>query len=120
MKNRFRGFLPVVVDVETGGFQAKKDAILEIAAVTLAMDADGMLQTDEHCFHSIIPFAGGNVEDSALEFTGIDPYDPSREAVPEEQAFHDIFKIVRKAVKTQGCTRAILVGHNAHFDHGFV
>ncbi len=120
MKNRFRGFLPVVVDVETGGFHARKDAILEIAAVTLRMDAEGVLQIDEHCFHSIIPFAGSNIEASALEFTGIDPNDPARQAIPEKEAFRDVFKLVRKAVKTQGCTRAILVGHNAHFDHGFV
>ncbi|HAV68246.1 MAG TPA: ribonuclease T, partial [Alcanivorax sp.] len=36
---RFRGFLPVVVDVETGGFDARNDALLEIAAVLLDMDA---------------------------------------------------------------------------------
>ena len=33
--NRFRGYLPVVIDVETGGFNAKKDALLEIAAVLI-------------------------------------------------------------------------------------
>jgi len=120
MKNRFRGFLPIVVDVETGGFQAAGDAILEIAAVTLTMDGDGLLRIDEQRCHQIIPFAGGNIEVSALEFTGIDPYDPGRKAIPEEEAFRDVFKLVRRAVKAQGCTRAILVGHNAHFDQGFV
>ncbi|MED5420384.1 MAG: hypothetical protein VYD01_02905, partial [Pseudomonadota bacterium] len=35
MSDRFRGFLPVVVDVETGGFNCKTDALLEIAAVFL-------------------------------------------------------------------------------------
>ena len=124
MKNRFRGFLPVVVDVETGGFQAAGDAILEIAAVTLTMDGngdgDGPLRIDQRRWHQIIPFAGGNIEASALEFTGIDPYDPGRKAIPEEEAFRDVFKLVRKAVKAQGCTRAILVGHNAHFDQSFV
>ena len=124
MKNRFRGFLPVVVDVETGGFQAAGDAILEIAAVTLTMEGNGNgggpLRIDERRCHQIIPFAGGNIEASALEFTGIDPYDPGRQAIPEEEAFRDVFKLVRQAVKAQGCTRAILVGHNAHFDQGFV
>ena len=35
MARRFRGFMPVVVDVETGGFDHKKDALLELAAVLL-------------------------------------------------------------------------------------
>ena len=33
--DRFRGFYPVVIDVETAGFNAKTDALLEIAAITL-------------------------------------------------------------------------------------
>ena len=39
MRDRFRGFLPVVVDVETGGFIAATDALLEIAAVMIEIDA---------------------------------------------------------------------------------
>ncbi len=120
MKSRFRGYLPVVVDVETGGFNAATDAILEVAAVTLAMDGDGLLRVDGRCFHRVAPFEGGKVHQSALEFTGIDPDDPARNAISEQEAFRDLFKLVRKAVKSQDCTRAILVGHNAHFDHGFV
>lgn len=120
MKDRFRGFLPVVVDVETGGFNAATDAILEVAAVTLTLDSDGLLRMDERRFHRIIPFEGSRVEQAALEFTGIDPSDSAREAISEKEAFRDVFKLVRNAVKTHNCTRAILVGHNAHFDHGFV
>ncbi len=120
LKKRFREFLPVVVDVETGGFKAETDAILEIAAVTLAMDADGALRIDESRARDIIPFEGGNIDPAALSFTGIDLDDPAREAMPEGEAFRDIFGLVRKAVKTNGCKRAILVGHNAHFDQGFV
>ena len=33
VSNRFRGFLPVVVDVETAGFNSETDALLEIAAI---------------------------------------------------------------------------------------
>lgn len=120
LKKRFRGFLPVVVDVETGGFKAATDAILEIAAVTLTMDRDGVLRADQRCFHRTIPFDGANIDPAALEFTGIDPADPTREAIAEREAFRDVFKLVRKAIKTHDCTRAVLVGHNAHFDHGFV
>lgn len=120
LKQRFRAFLPVVVDVETGGFNAATDAVLEIAAVTLTMDDDGMMCIDQHCFRRVFPFEGSNIEEAALAFTGIDPADPWREATPEREAFNDVFKLVRKSVKAHGCKRAILVGHNAHFDQGFV
>ena len=121
MNQRFRGFLPVVVDVETGGFKANTDAILEIAATTLVMDDDGLLQLRDTHAHHVLPFEGANLEKSALEFTGIiDPYHPFREAVSESEALGSLFKIIRKQIKEQGCNRAILVGHNAHFDAGFV
>ncbi len=120
LKQRFRKFLPVVVDVETGGFKAATDAILEIAAVTLVMDGNGLLRADQTVFHRVIPFDGANIDPAALEFTGIDPEDPDRGAISERESFRDIFKLVRKSMKAHGCNRAILVGHNAHFDHGFV
>ncbi len=44
--DRFRGFYPVVIDVETAGFNAKTDALLEIAAITLKMDEQGWLMPD--------------------------------------------------------------------------
>ncbi|MGH1463101.1 MAG: ribonuclease T [Neptuniibacter sp.] len=120
MANRFRGFLPVVIDVETAGFNAKTDALLEIAAVTLTMDENGYLIIDQSFEAQVEPFEGANLEKSALDFTGIDPYDPDREAVPERDALETIFKPIRKAIKAHGCKRAILVGHNASFDQGFV
>lgn len=122
MAQRFRSFLPVVVDLETGGFDAKGDAILEIAAVTLSMDPDGNLIPDAtYAFH-VTPFEGANVEQSALDFTGINLNDPLRKrvALSESEAMNEIFRPVRKAIKAHNCTRAILVGHNAAFDHGFV
>lgn len=120
MAERFRGFLPVVVDVETAGFNPRTDALLEIAAVTLTMDENGYLMIDQCHDANVIPFPGANLEKSALEFTGIDPDDPERNALPEEEALELIFKPVRKSIKAHGCKRAILVGHNASFDHGFV
>ena len=120
MAERFRGYLPVVVDVETAGFNAKTDALLEIAAVTLTMDEQGYLIPDQSFSAQVDPFEGANLERAALDFTGIDPFDPEREAVPELEALEIIFKPIRKAVKAHGCKRAILVGHNASFDHGFV
>lgn len=120
MGRRFRGYLPVVVDVETGGFDAAKDALLEIAATTIAMDQQGMLYPAEtHAYH-LIPFEGANIDPKALEFNGIDPDHPFRDARPEREALRLLFTPIRKAVKASGCKRAILVGHNAFFDLGFL
>ena len=41
--DRFRGFLPVVVDLETGGFTPHTDAILELAGTLIQMSSDGYL-----------------------------------------------------------------------------
>lgn len=120
MSRRFRGFLPVVVDVETGGFNPERDALLEIAAVMLTMDEDGRLRRTETHVQQIDPFDGANLEQSALDFTGIDPWDPQREAVPEREGLSEIFRPIRKSVKAHNCKRAVLVGHNATFDHNFV
>ncbi len=117
---RFRGFLPVVVDVETGGFDADKDALLEIAAVTVKMDSSGALHPAETVSCHVEPFPGANMDPKALAFTGIDPHHPFRNAMPEKDALHHISDPVRKAVKASGCNRAILVGHNAFFDLGFI
>ena len=117
---RFRGFLPVIVDVETAGFNAKTDALLEIAAVTLQMDETGHLsRLATHACH-VEPFPGANLDPKALAFTGIDPYHPFRFAKPEREALNLVFQPVRKLVKEAGCTRAILVGHNPSFDLAFV
>ncbi|NKB31518.1 MAG: ribonuclease T [Pseudomonadales bacterium] len=120
LADRFRTYLPVVVDVETGGFNASTDAILEIAAVIPGMDANGVLSIEQTYFHRIIPFEGSNIEEAALKFTGIDPFHPLRIARSEKEVFQTMFKMVRDAMKTKDCKRAILVGHNAHFDHGFI
>jgi ribonuclease T len=117
---RFRGFLPVVVDLETGGFNPKTDALLEIAAVMLKVDQEGNLARGEtHAFH-VLPFAGANMEPAALQVTGIDPHHPLRPAIPERDALNRVFREVRNEMKLAGCTRAVLVGHNAHFDLTFL
>lgn len=120
LANRFRTYLPVVVDIETGGFNAKTDAILEISAVILGMNENNILEIEQTYFQRIIPFEGLNIEDAALKFTGIDPYHPLRIARPEREAMQAMFTMIRDAMKSNHCKRAILVGHNAHFDQGFV
>ena len=120
ISQRFRGFLPVVVDVETGGFDAKSNALLEVAAVLLEMDSTGKLQIKDSYTKNIEPFEGAVVEQSALEFTGIDIYDTDRKAEEEAEALRDIFRPIRREITETGCTRAVMVAHNAHFDLGFI
>jgi ribonuclease T len=120
LHERFRGYYPVVIDVETGGFNASTDALLEIAAITLKMDKNGWLVPDQTFHFHVSPFEGANLEPAALAFTGIDPYSALRGAVSEHEALEQIFKGVRKGLKANGCQRAIVVAHNASFDHGFV
>jgi len=120
MANRFRGFLPVVVDVETGGFDSSQHALLEIAAVTLRMDGNGILEPADTIAAAVVPHPETRTEQSALDFTGIDPLDPNRQAVEEKEALNTVFQAVRQSIREHDCTRAVIVAHNAHFDLGFI
>ena len=120
ISRRFRGFLPVVVDFETGGFNCRTDALLEMAAVLLTMDADGTLRRRETIHCHVKPFEGANLEPAALQVTGIDPWHPLRLAMNEKDALQHLFQPIRAAIKAEDCKRAILVAHNAHFDLGFL
>ncbi|MDY6944910.1 MAG: ribonuclease T [Pseudomonadota bacterium] len=120
MARRFRGFLPVVVDVECGGFNPNTDALLEIAAVLLEIQGDGSLLPGESWRYHVHPFPGANLEPASLAVTGIDPFHPLRPAIPEKEALTRLFKEIRRAMKDNDCTRAILVGHNAYFDLNFI
>jgi ribonuclease T len=117
---RFRGFLPVAVDVETGGFNAGTDALLEIAAVLIEMTPTGELRPGANFRYHVQPFHGARIDPASLAVNGIDPHHPLRPAMPETEALTQLFREVRKAVRDTGCTRAVLVGHNASFDLGFV
>lgn len=120
MANRFRGFLPVVVDVETGGFNSNTDALLEVAAVLVRFDENGDLHRHSSHWYHVTPFEGSNIEQASLDVTGIDPNHPLRPALPEREALRRLFREVRNEVKAQGCNRAVLVGHNAWFDLSFL
>ncbi|SNC58778.1 ribonuclease T [Sodalis endosymbiont of Henestaris halophilus] len=120
LRARFRGLYPVVIDVETAGFNSETDALLEIATVTLKMDNKGWLTTDNILHFHVDPFPGARLQPEALAFNGIDPRNPLRGAVTEYDALHKIFKMVRQGMKEQDCNRAIIVAQNAAFDHSFL
>lgn len=120
ISRRFRGFLPVVVDVETGGFNHDTDALLELGAVIIETNANGRLQAGKRIHEHIKPFEGANLEPSALAFTGIDPFHPFREAVDEKVGLQRLFDAIQLELDRTGCSRAILVGHNAVLDLAFV
>lgn len=120
LKNRFRGYFPVIIDVETAGFDAEKDALLELAAITLKMDEKGDLYPDQKCHFHIEPFEGANINPDSLKFNGIDIHNPLRGAVSELEAMSGLFQLVRRAQKEAECQRSIIVAHNAMFDQRFV
>ena len=117
---RFRGYLPVIVDIETSGFNPKKNALLEIAAVIVEFNSNHDLEITERYTTHVVPFKNAELDAAALKFNGIDPYHPFRMAIDEKDALDMFFKPIRHAVKRNNCTRAILVGHNPAFDIGFL
>jgi len=119
ISQRFRGFLPVVIDVETGGFNAKTDALLELAAVPILMDHGQLIQGNTYHYH-VEPFHGANIEQAALDFTGIEVDHPFREAEHERDILPELFSEINLLLKAYHCSRAILVGHNAWFDLSFI
>src|SRR3546814_14897880 len=84
--NRFRGFLPVVVDVETGGFECERHALLEIAAQLIEVDGEGYLVPGELISTHVEPFAGSEIDPRSLEVTGIVVDHPFRGARDERAA----------------------------------
>lgn len=120
LEKRFRGYLPVIIDIETSGFNPKKNALLEIAAIIVEFNSNRDLEITERYSTHIVPFKNAELDESALKFNGIDPYHPFRMAVEEDEALHMIFRPIRHAIKRNQCTRAILVGHNPAFDINFL
>lgn len=120
ISQRFRGYLPIVVDLETAGFNAQTDALLELAAIELGYNAENQIvPVNTHHYH-IKPFQGANLDKAALDFLSLDPEHPFRFAVEESIGLNELFNIINASVKAQNCQRAILVGHNAFFDLGFI
>ena len=66
------------------------------------------------------PLKVRRLDPASLSVTGIDPFHPLRPAMPERDALQRVFREIRQAVRSHACRRAILVGHNAAFDLGFL
>ncbi|NCF33130.1 MAG: ribonuclease T [Proteobacteria bacterium] len=119
LSERFRGYLPVVLDLETGGFDHQANPILELACSFLQMQDDRLLIKGQESWN-VEPVEGLVIEPASLKVTGIDLEDPSRDAMDEETVLREFFSLVRSEMKLHGCHRAILVAHNASFDRGFL
>lgn len=120
ISQRFRGYYPVVLDVECGGLNSATDALLEIAAVTVNCDEDGLFYPAETFHNHIEPFAGSNLNPESMAINKIVPDHPFRLAVSEEVALNALFITLQKIQKQAGCNRCVLVGHNAWFDLAFL
>lgn len=120
IKNRFRGFLPVVVDVETSGIDPQKNALLEMCIVLLDINNQGHFVPKDRFFEHIIPFERAELDPKSLAFNKIDPFQPLRYAIDEKLALQRLFAPITQALKQSHCQRAVLVGHNAWFDLLFV
>ncbi len=120
IKNRFRGFLPVVVDVETSGIDPERNALLEMSVVLIDQDHSGLYHQTDCFYEHILPFENSILDEKSLAFNGIDPFQPLRFALEEKEALSRLFLPIRQAIKKSRCQRAVLVGHNAWFDLLFV
>ena len=119
LNERFRGYLPVVVDLETGGFDKDVNPLLEVACLFLTWEDEQLGVGKLHSWH-VNPYPGGIIDPASLRVTGIDLEDPDRNAQDEKLALTEFFKLVRSAMKSASCHRAIMVAHNASFDQGFL
>lgn len=120
LAKRFRGYFPVIIDVETAGFDARTNALLEIAAVTIEMNEQGWVKPKHSFFYATLPFDGAKLDPASLAFTGIIPDHPFRMAIDEKKALTELFSILKKEMKLGDCKRCVLVGHNAAFDLSFI
>jgi ribonuclease T len=126
ISDRFRGFLPVVLDVETSGFNPNNNAILEIAICIIRMDDFGRLFIGESIDANIEPFEGAVIDPRSLEFTGIDLDDPEREPMVEKEALRRVFAtlgglafgqtVLSRAVQAAGLEWNEAEAHSAVYD----
>ncbi len=103
MSRRFRGFLPVVIDVETGGFNSRTDALLEIAAVFIDIDASGTLSRGCHPQLPCAAVSGCATGPGLAERHRHRSLSSVAAALPEREAIQRIFREVRHQLKAYDC-----------------
>ena len=117
----FSWFYPVVIDVETADLTPKPMRCPSDCRHHPEMDEQGIADAGHHHYISIVePFVGANLQPEVLAFNGSDPNDPDRGAVSEYRGAARNFKVVRSSIKATAVTSAIMVAHNANFDHSFM
>ena len=120
MSKRFRGFYPVVIDVETGGFNPTEDALLDVGVIFLTTDHNGQIVKERTLSLPVTAEPGLNLHAASLNVNKINPKDPNRTSFKEDVVITTLFKELRESMKEHDCRRAVLVGHNAFFDHQFI
>ena len=90
LSERFRGYLPVVLDLETGGFDHQVNPILELACCFVQMQDDRLSIKGQESWN-VQPVDGMVVEPASLKVTGIDLDDPHRDAMDEASVLKDFF-----------------------------
>ncbi|NKB99733.1 MAG: ribonuclease T [Pseudomonadales bacterium] len=119
LKERFRGYLPVVIDFETGGFDADQNPLLEVACSFLGWRDTHLFVSETHSW-DVEPYPGLTIDPASLKVTGIDLDSRSDSVADEKVVMSEFFKLVRSQMKAVGCHRAVMVAHNAAFDAGFL
>lgn len=120
LSQKFRGYYPVVVDIETGGLDPQQHTILDIAAITLTLDKKGKLVPLKEYQTHVYPHPDYITTPEALKINKINLKHLEFSGVSEKQALQSIFKPIRAAQTAHDCKQSILVGHNAFFDLAFI
>ena len=115
--------MPVVVDVETGGFNSvdgratrnRGRILVYVDDRRQSLRRGETIAATTSC-HSKMP-TWIRLRSRLTASTRIIRCDPP---IPERDALQRVFRDVRAELREWECNRAILVGHNAHFDLGFV
>jgi ribonuclease T len=120
ISERFRQFLPVVIDLETGGLDPNKHALLEIAATPILYDTRYGFYYDDIFHEHVKPHPSTQIDQQALAINQIVVDSALRFAVEETYAIKTLVQWINAYLKKTSCSKAIIVAHNAHFDLRFL
>ena len=118
MQNRFRGFMPVVIDVECGGFIPYRCTVGNCRSV-VGDSGDGSLAAWGNWRYHVQPFPAPT-SNGVTRCDGLSILFTRYAQRFQRRSAHAIVQEISQAMKDNDCTRAILVGHNACFDLNFL